>query len=90
MGGPADGTPIVFLHGFTGHLGGEPMLQLLAAQGHRVHAPVWPGYSDHPGEERIDDMLDFALHGSDIVAELGLGRAEPCPAAPASATRWAA
>lgn len=72
VGGPSDGAPVVFLHGFTGHLGGEAMLQRLAALGHRVYAPVWPGYSDHPGEEHIDDMLDFALHGSDIVIELGL------------------
>ena len=73
VGGPADGAPIVFLHGFAGHLGGERLLSELAASGHRVHAPVWPGYSDHPGEELIDDMLDFALHGADVISALGLG-----------------
>ena len=72
--GPADGAPIVYLHGFAGHLGGEPMLGLLAAGGFRVHAPLWPGYSDHPGEAQIEDMLDFALHGADVIEALGLGQ----------------
>jgi len=71
--GPSDGTPVVALHGFTGHLGGEVMLATLAEQGLRVHAPVWPGYSDSVGETEIDDMLDFALHGGDVIAALGLG-----------------
>jgi pimeloyl-ACP methyl ester carboxylesterase len=65
---------VVFLHGFAGHLGGEMLLTDLAARGHRLYAPVWPGYSDHPGEDQIDDMLDFTLHGADIVTALGLGR----------------
>jgi pimeloyl-ACP methyl ester carboxylesterase len=75
IGGPADGAPVVFLHGFAGHLGGEQMLAQLAGAGYRVHAPLWPGYSDHPGEEKIEDMLDFALHGADVIEALGLGRA---------------
>ncbi|MCU1359551.1 MAG: alpha/beta hydrolase fold [Ilumatobacteraceae bacterium] len=72
VGGPEDGMPVVFLHGFTGQLGGEPALQELATRGFRVHAPLWPGYSDHSGEESIDDMLDFALHGADVITALGL------------------
>lgn len=79
-GGPVDGEPVVFVHGFTGQLGGEPMLATLAAAGYRVHAPVWPGYSDHGGETEIDDMLDFALHGADVVDALGLGPANGRPA----------
>ena len=73
VGGPIDGTAVVFLHGFAGHLGGEPMLVNLTGAGYRVYAPVWPGYSDTGGEDRIDDMLDFALHGADVVDALGLG-----------------
>ena len=75
VAGPELGAPVVFLHGFAGHLGGEPMLAALAQAGFRVHAPVWPGYSDLPGETEIEDMLDFALHGADVVDALGLGAA---------------
>lgn len=73
VGGPESGAPVVFLHGFAGHLGGEPMLVALAEAGWRVHAPVWPGYYELPGETVIEDMLDFALHGADVVEALGLG-----------------
>ena len=38
----------------------------------RCYAPIWPGYSEQPGEEKLEDMLDFALHGADIVEALGL------------------
>jgi pimeloyl-ACP methyl ester carboxylesterase len=69
--GEAGAPPLVYLHGASGHLGGEPMLECLAS-GYRVYAPVWPGYGDAGGEELIEDMLDFALHGSDVVAALGL------------------
>ena len=78
--GPLDGAPVVYLHGFSGPLDGEPALLELASAGYRVHAPVWPGYSDSGGEERIDDMLDFALHGADVVEALGLGPAHGNPA----------
>jgi len=74
--GPVDGMPVVFLHGVVGPLGGEPLSAALGEAGYRVHAPVWPGYSDTAlGEEQIEDMLDFALHGADIVEALHLGRA---------------
>lgn len=79
VSGPADGPPVVFLHGFVGPLGGEPLAAGLAAAGNHVYAPVWPGYSDSPGEEQIDDMLDFALHGADVVEALRLGPAHGRP-----------
>ena len=72
VGGPDSGTPIVAFHGFTGPLGGEPALVRLADAGFRVHAPLWPGYSDTGGETAIDDMLDFALHGADVIDALGI------------------
>ncbi len=72
VGGPESGAPVVFFHGFVGPLGGEPMLGALAEAGFRVHAPVWPGYNDLDTEGRIEDMLDFALHGADLVEALGL------------------
>jgi len=37
-----------------------------------VLAPIWPGYSDTGGEGAIDDMLDFALHGADVIEALGV------------------
>ena len=37
-----------------------------------VYAPVWPGYGEASGEEVLEDMQDFALHGADVVDALGL------------------
>jgi pimeloyl-ACP methyl ester carboxylesterase len=71
--GAASAPPLVYLHSAGGHLGGEPMLERLASR-YRVYAPVWPGYGPEPGEELLEDMLDFALHGADVVAALGLER----------------
>ena len=72
--GDPDAPPLVSFHGFTGHLAAEPTLQRLAEH-FLVHAPVWPGYGAEPGEELIEDMSDFALHGADVVDALGLGAA---------------
>ena len=46
-----------------------------ANAGHTVHAPVWPGYGPLENEGSIEDMLDFALLGWDIVDALGLDAA---------------
>lgn len=73
-GGPADGAPLVAFHGAGGHLADEPMLQRLAER-YAVYSPVWPGYGVEEGEELIEDMLDFALHGADVIDALGLGPA---------------
>jgi len=77
VGGPEAGPPVVALHGTGGHLGGEPMLQALAAAGFRVASPVWPGFGSEPGETLLDDMLDFALHGADVVRALGWSDRRP-------------
>ncbi len=71
-GGPADAPPVVAFHGAGGHLAGEPVLQRLAER-FDVYAPVWPGYGVEDGELLIEDMLDFALHGADVIDALGLG-----------------
>ncbi len=78
--GELGASPVLALHGAGGHVAGEPALQRLGAN-YRVYAPVWPGYGEVSGEELIDDMLDFALHGADVVDALGLGPAhgEPAP-----------
>lgn len=77
-GGRADASPVVAFHGAGGHLAGEPVLQRLAER-FAVYAPVWPGYGAEDGEELIEDMLDFALHGADVIDALGLGPAHGGP-----------
>jgi len=67
------GASLVFLHGAGGLLPDNPFLDQLAERYH-VYAPEFPGYGDSTGEERLDDMLDFALHGWDVVSALGLQR----------------
>ena len=71
--GPEDGRPVVFLHGIAGLLEEHLFLELLAAR-YRVLAPELPGYGEPTGEELLEDMLDFALHGWDVVEGLGVGR----------------
>jgi pimeloyl-ACP methyl ester carboxylesterase len=67
------GAPLVFLHGAGGLLADNPFLDQLAQRYH-VFAPEWPGYGESTGEELLEDMLDFALHGWDLVDALGLSR----------------
>jgi len=66
------GRPLVYLHGAVGLLDEEPMLERLAERFH-VLAPEWPGYGEEATEDALEDMLDFALHGWDVVAALDLG-----------------
>ena len=70
--GAADAATVMALHGAGGWLGDEPVLAGLAAAGLRVVAPVWPAWSEHTDEDRLSDMLDFALHGWDVATEMGL------------------
>jgi pimeloyl-ACP methyl ester carboxylesterase len=65
------GAPVVFFHGAGGLLADNPFLDGLARRYH-VFAPEWPGYGESTGEELLEDMLDFALHGWDLVDALGL------------------
>jgi len=65
------GTPVVFFHGAGGLLSDNPFLDDLA-QRHHVFAPEWPGYGESTGDDLLEDMLDFALHGWDLVDALGL------------------
>ena len=67
------GAPVVFFHGAGGLLRENPYLDGLSQRYH-VYAPEWPGYGDSTGEELLEDMLDFALHGWDLVDALGLSR----------------
>jgi len=65
------GAPVVFFHGAGGLLADNPFLDQLAARYH-VFAPELPGYGESTGEDLLEDMLDFTLHGGDVVAALGL------------------
>ena len=67
------GAPLVFFHGAGGLLKENPFLDQLA-QRHSVFAPEWPGYGESTGDELLEDMLDFTLHGWDVVDALGLTR----------------
>jgi pimeloyl-ACP methyl ester carboxylesterase len=72
-GADAVGPPIVFLHGTAGLEFEDPLLESLASS-HPVVAPELPGYGESTGGELLDDMLDFALHGWDVVSGLGVER----------------
>ncbi len=65
------GAPLLFLHGAGGLFTDNPFLDQLAQRYH-VFAPELPGYGESTGEELLDDMLDFALHGWDVAHTLGL------------------
>jgi pimeloyl-ACP methyl ester carboxylesterase len=67
------GAALVFLHGAGGLLGDNPFLDQLA-RSHHVFAPEWPGFGESTGEDLLEDMLDFTLHGWDLVEALGLRR----------------
>jgi len=64
------GPDLVWFHGLVGPARTEPALEALAER-FTVHAPVWPGYGQLQNEGAIEDMLDFALLGWDIVDALG-------------------
>jgi len=65
------GAPLVFLHGAGGLFADNPFLDELARRYH-VFAPELPGYGESTGEELLEDMLDFTLHGWDVIAALGI------------------
>jgi pimeloyl-ACP methyl ester carboxylesterase len=67
------GKPLVFLHGAGGLFPENPFLDALAKKYH-VLAPEMPGYGESTGEDLLEDMLDFTLHGWDVVAALGIDK----------------
>jgi pimeloyl-ACP methyl ester carboxylesterase len=66
-----EGAPLVYLHGAGGLFDEEPMLEALGRHRH-VLAPEWPGYGEEESEGALEDMLDFALHGWDVIDALAL------------------
>lgn len=69
--GAGGGPDLVWFHGLVGLAADEPALDALGQQ-FTVHAPLWPGYGEIENEGSIEDMLDFALLGWDIVDAAGL------------------
>jgi pimeloyl-ACP methyl ester carboxylesterase len=65
------GDPLVFFHGAGGMTPDDPILAELGARFH-VYAPYLPGYGETEECASLRDMLDFALHGWDVVEALGL------------------
>jgi pimeloyl-ACP methyl ester carboxylesterase len=65
------GEPLVFFHGAGGVTADDPLLKELATRFH-VYAPMLPGYGETEECTTMRDMLDFALHGWDVVEALGL------------------
>jgi pimeloyl-ACP methyl ester carboxylesterase len=74
--GPEKGPPLLFLHGLAGLLDEHAFLERLAER-YRVLAPELPGYGESTGEDLLEDMLDFTLHGWDLAAALGVARRRP-------------
>lgn len=68
------GPDLLFIHGAGGLEGNQDELLERLAQSYRISAPELPGYGDSTGEELLEDMLDFTLHGWDVVDALGLER----------------
>lgn len=71
--GDAANPPLVYLHGAGGLQPAEPVVEHLAAQ-FQVYAPEWPGFGEELTEGYLEDMLDFALHGWDVIEALGLSQ----------------
>jgi len=65
------GEPLVFLHGAGGMTADDPILKELSSRFH-VYAPYLPGYGETEECATLRDMLDFALHGWDVVEALSL------------------
>ncbi|HEX4978889.1 MAG TPA: alpha/beta fold hydrolase, partial [Acidimicrobiales bacterium] len=68
------GPDVVLVHGAGGVEGAYDALIERLASAFRVHAPELPGYGESTGEELLEDMLDFTLHGWDVVDALGVDR----------------
>src|SRR5205823_5389881 len=74
--GAPSGQPLLFLHGLAGLLDQHVFLERLGER-YRVLAPELPGYGDSAGEDLLEDMLDFTLHGWDVAAALGVTGQRP-------------
>ena len=65
------GQPLVYFHGAGGLDLEQGFLKALAEKYH-VYAPLLPGYGESEECAELRDMLDFTLHGWDVVDALGI------------------
>lgn len=65
-----EGDPLVYLHSAAGETT-HPALEELADD-HRVLVPVFPGFAESEGLDRIDDVEDVVFHLLDVWDLLGL------------------
>lgn len=68
------GPDVLFFHGAGGLFGPDDPFLTLLAESFSIYAPELPGYGGSLGEELLEDMLDFTLHGWDCADALGLDR----------------
>ena len=66
-------APVVYFHGAGGLLKENPFLDQLA-QRYTLFVAEWPGYGESGGDDQLEDMLDFTLHGWDLIDAIGLKR----------------
>jgi pimeloyl-ACP methyl ester carboxylesterase len=66
------GDPVVYLHSAAGELAAPPLALEELANDFTVVAPVFPGFGESEGIERIDDMEDAVFHLVDVFDRLGL------------------
>ena len=66
------GEPLVFLHGAGGMTPNDPLLAKLAAELPRLCAVPAGLWRHARNAATLRDMLDFTLHGWDVVEALGL------------------
>ena len=71
-------------HGAAGQLANEPMLGAIALTLRGVRWPIWPGYSEQGGEEKLEDVQD-----SRCTAPTS-SRHSACTSRTSSVIRWAA
>jgi pimeloyl-ACP methyl ester carboxylesterase len=65
------GSPLLFLHGWTGVQPGDPLLSRLAEH-YRVIAPRMPGFGESTGTENLLDLHDLLYYELDFLDTLGL------------------
>lgn len=65
------GRPVVYLHSAQGESAGTPFLERMA-ESSTLYAPLFPGFGDAEGLDRIDDMEDAVYHLCDLFDSLGL------------------
>jgi len=66
------GDPVVYLHSAAGEMAAPPLALEELANDFTVVAPVFPGFGESEGIERIDDMEDAVFHLVDVFDRLGL------------------